>query len=273
MIAVIGQSVVDRVRSPGADPVERLGGSPVFAAAALAFAGRDAVILTKGATAELRAPLAAFGYPVAVGDADASFVSELTVYGDGERHHRIAAFGDPFTPADVDGWMAPHLATAKAAVCGAQWRDDFPGATLRALARDGRIVLLDAQGPTRPARLGEVVDEGPLDPAWVEGVTVLKCSEVEAEALFGDADPVVASGVPVVVVTRGHVGATVHVAGGGADVSAASVLGLADTIGAGDTFLALMAAALCDGDDAVAAAQAACAGTSALLRHRRDALA
>jgi sugar/nucleoside kinase (ribokinase family) len=269
MIAIVGQSVVDRVREAGREPVERLGGSPVFAAAALAFAGRPAVILTKGATPDLREPLGRFGFAVAAGDAASSFVSALDIYGDGERHHEIAALGEPFTPADVAGWMAPHLEGCRAAVCGAQWRDDFPPETLRALAHDGRIVLLDGQGPTRPARLGPIVDTGPLDPAWVEGVAVLKCSEQEAEALFGDTDPA-ASGIPVVVITRGHVGATVIQPSATTEVGVEPVLGLADTIGAGDTFLALMAAAMVDGADAVAAAAVACAGTSAVLRRRLE---
>jgi sugar/nucleoside kinase (ribokinase family) len=267
MIAIVGQSVVDRVRQVGGEPVERLGGSPVFAAAALHFAGRDAVILTKGGTPALRQPLERFGFEIAVGDTRSSFVSAIEIYGDGERHHEIAALGEPFTPADVAGWMAPHLAACDAVVCGAQWRDDFPPATLRALAGASRIVLLDGQGPTRPARLGPIVDEGPLDPAWVEGVTVLKCSELEALALFGDRDPAT-SGVPVVVITRGHVGATVIQPEGRIEVGVDPVLGLADTIGAGDTFLALMAVALHDGADAVAAARAACATTSAVLRRR-----
>lgn len=267
MIAIVGQSVVDRVTAAGREPTERLGGSPVFAAAALAFADRRAVILTKGGSPGLRAPLGEFGFTVACGNADASFVSALHVYGDGERYHEIAAFGEPFTLADVTGWMAPHLAGCTAVVCGAQWRDDFPPETLRALAGDGRIVLLDGQGPARPERLGPILEEGPLDPAWVEGVTVLKCSEIEAEALFADRDPA-ESGAPVVVITRGHVGADVVQASGTVHVGVEPVLGLADTIGAGDTFLALMAAAMADGADAVAAAGVACAGTSAVLRRR-----
>jgi hypothetical protein len=267
VIAIVGQSVVDRVTAVGREPTERLGGSPIFAAAALAFAGQDAVILTKGGSPALRAPLGEFGFPVACGDADASFVSALHIYGDGERYHEIAAFGEPFTPADVRGWMAPHLAGCGAVVCGAQWRNDFPPETLRALAGDGRIVVLDGQGPARPHRLGPILEEGPLDPAWVEGVTVLKCSEVEAEALFGDRDPA-ECGVPVIVITRGHVGADVVLQGGTVAVGVDPVLGLADTIGAGDTFLALMAAAMRDGADPVAAAGVACAGTSAVLRRR-----
>ena len=269
MIAIVGQSVIDRVRSPDGVTVERLGGSPVFAAAALAFAERRGVILTKGATDELRAPLARFGLPVAVGAASASFVSELDIYGDGERAHRIAALGEPFRADEVTGWMAPHLERAGAVVCGAQWRDDFPAETLRALAGAGRTVLLDAQGPTRPARLGAVVDEGPLDPAWVTGVTVLKCSEAEAAALFGDAAPG-AGGIPVVVVTHGLHGAVVHLPDGVHEVPGVPVRGLADAIGAGDTFMTLMAVALVDGAEPVVAARAACEGTSALLRRRLD---
>jgi sugar/nucleoside kinase (ribokinase family) len=267
MIAVIGQSVVDRIRSPDGAEVERLGGAPVFAAAALAFAGHPGVILTKGGSAELREPLSRFGLPVVVGEAAASFVSELEIFGDGERRHRIAAFGEPFRTDEVAGWMAPHLDGVDAVVCGAQWREDFPSATLRALATGGRTVLLDAQGPSRPARLGEVRDEGPLDPAWVDGVTVLKCSEAEAAALFGAADPA-ASGIAVVVVTHGLRGAAVHTPDGAWEVPGVPVHGLADAIGAGDTFMTLMAVALVDGAAPVAAVAAACEGTSVLLRRR-----
>jgi len=176
---------------------------------------------------------------------------------------------EPFRADEVTGWMAPHLERAGAVVCGAQWRDDFPAETLRALAGAGRTVLLDAQGPTRPARLGAVVDEGPLDPAWVTGVTVLKCSEAEAAALFGGAAPG-ASAIPVVVVTHGLHGAVVHLPDGVHEVPGVPVRGLADAIGAGDTFMTLMAVALVDGAEPVAAARAACEGTSALLRRRLD---
>jgi sugar/nucleoside kinase (ribokinase family) len=48
------------------------------------------------------------------------------------------------------------------------------------------------------------------------------------------------------------------------------VRGLADAIGAGDTFMTLMAVALVDGADPVAAATAAAHGTSALLRRRLE---
>jgi fructokinase len=272
MIAIVGQSVVDHVRRPGEAAIERLGGSPVFAAAALAHVGREAVILTRGGTPALRAPLHAFGFEVVVGPSTRSFISELEIFGDGERHHEIGSFGDPFTVADVTGWMAPALARSRAVVVGAQWRGDFPGETLRALAADGRTVFLDGQGPTRPERLGVVRPEGPLDPAWVTGVTVLKCSEEEADALLGTpcVETAAATGCAIVIVTRGHVGATVFADGRVTAVGVEPVLGLADTVGAGDTFLSLLAVAMLDGAGTIDAVARACAGTAEQLRRRLE---
>ncbi len=270
MIALVGQSVLDRVRAPGVAPTVRLGGAPLYAGRALAAAGRDAVILTRGGTPELRAPLHELPYEVVVGPGASTFVSELELLPDGDRHHSLGALGDPVTPADVEGWMAPALGRVGVVVAGAQWRGDFPPETLLALAVGGRQVYLDGQGPARPPRLGPVRLEGPLDPAWVRGVAVLKVSEEEAEALIGGADPDAArrTGVPTVVVTRGEVGATVLHGGTATAVAAEPVRGLADTVGAGDSFLALMAAAGEDGAGPVEAADRACHGVARLLRAR-----
>jgi sugar/nucleoside kinase (ribokinase family) len=270
MIAVVGQSVLDRVRGPGVAPAVRLGGAPLFAGRALTAEGRSAVVLTRGGTPELRAPLGELPCEIVVGPADRTFVSELELLPDGDRHHSLGSLGDPFTPADVAGWMAPALAEVRVVVAGAQWRDDFPPETLEALGASGREVYLDGQGPARPARLGPVQLEGPLDPAWVRGVTVLKVSEEEAAALLGGADPAAArrSGIPTVVVTRGEVGAVVLRDGRATSVAAQPVRGLADTVGAGDAFLALMAAAAADGASPEGAADLACHGVARMLRAR-----
>jgi sugar/nucleoside kinase (ribokinase family) len=273
VIALCGQSVLDRIDAPGHEPQLRLGGAPIFAGRALAEAGAPAVIVTRGGTPELRAPLADLPFEVVVGPASQTFVSHLELLPDGDRHHRIGGLGDPFTPADVRGWMAPALARAEVAVAGAQWREDFPPETLTALAGGGRRVYLDAQGPARPARLGPLRLEGPLDPSWVRGVEVLKLSEEEADALLGGRGPEAATraGVPVVVVTRGVHGAVVVCAGADAvEVAADPVHGLADTVGAGDSFLALMAAAAAGGAEPVAAAQAGCDGVARILRARLE---
>ena len=271
MIAIVGQRVLDRIEVDDEPVVERLGGSPLFAAHALLARGYAFRVGTRGGDEALRAPLAALVPDLVVGPARSTYCSHLRLRPGGVRDQGMAAFGDPFTPADVTGWLAPVLRGARAAVCGAQWRDDFRGEALAALATDGRRVYLDAQGPARPARIGPIALEGPLDPALVTGVDVLKASEEEAAALLGGEDvaAVARAGIPVVVITRGERGATVHVGGQAADVGATPVLGLADTVGAGDAFLALMAAAeVEDGLPPIPAAQRACEGVAALLRAR-----
>jgi HAD superfamily hydrolase (TIGR01509 family) len=270
MIAVVGQSVIDRVKLPGQPWVERLGGAPLFAGEVLASAGARAVILTRGATPHLRRPLHALGLRVVEGPATRTCISEMVLFPDGGCADSFRAFGEPFTPADVASWMAPGLAGAAGVVCGAQWRDDFPPSTLAALAGPGRHLYLDGQGPLRMPRLGPVCLQGPLSPAVLRHVTVLKLAQDEAEVALGgvDAGAALRLGVPVVVVTLGERGAVVLAGGRATPVDVEPVRHLADTVGAGDAFLALMAAAATDGAAPAEAARVACAGTAELLRRR-----
>jgi HAD superfamily hydrolase (TIGR01549 family) len=270
MIALVGQSVVDRAKLPGRPWVERLGGAPLFGATALRMAGRRTVILTRGATSVLRAPLHDLGFPVIEGPSTGSCVSEMVLSPDGACLDSFERFGDPFTPTDVHGWMAPGLADASAIVCGAQWRDDFGEATLAAVARTGRPVYLDGQGPLRLPRLGPLHLAGPLPHSLLRHVTVLKLAEEEAHVALGGIDAAAARklGVPVVVVTLGARGAVLLVDGRAVDVPVEPVWNLADSVGAGDAFLALMAAAGADGATPVEAVRFACNTTAALLRAR-----
>jgi sugar/nucleoside kinase (ribokinase family) len=141
---------------------------------------------------------------------------------------------------------------------------------LRALASGGKRVFLDGQGWARPGRLGPLILEGPLDPAAVAGVDVLKLSEEEACVLIAGIDATAPQrvGVPLIVVTLGERGAVLLNRGRLRHVGVDPVYGLADTIGAGDAFLALMAAAMEAGADALQATEAACASVSRLLRER-----
>jgi pfkB family carbohydrate kinase len=247
-IALVGQSVVDRVMLPGQAPVERLGGAPIFAGQAAAAAGMAAVILTRGATRALRRPLHELGLSIIEGESPRSCISEMELHPDGSCSDTFAAFGNPFTPADVAGWMAPGLVHARTVVCGAQWRDDFLPDTLAALAAGGRAVYLDGQGPLRQPVLGPVRLVGPLDPALLRHVTLLKLAEEEAVVALGGVDPVAARTLRVpVVVTLAHRGAVLLVNGTAIPVGVEPVFGLADTVGAGDAFLALLAAERTDG--------------------------
>jgi hypothetical protein len=270
VIALIGQSVLDRITEPGGAPEERLGGAPIFAGHAIEQTNRRAVILTRGATPELRAPLRDLGLEVVEGPADSTFISVLELFTDGTRHHEVASFGTPFTPADVRGWMAPALDGIGVVVCGTQWQQDFEAPVLAALAEGGRTVLLDGQGPLRTATLGPLVLRRSLSGDELVGVDVLKLAEDEADALgaLHDVSRLDGLGVPTVIVTRGHVGSTVRRAGRTVEVPGDPVLGLADTVGAGDMFLSLVGAAIAEGAEAVEAARVASFGVATLLRLR-----
>jgi sugar/nucleoside kinase (ribokinase family) len=156
-------------------------------------------------------------------------------------------------------------------VIGTQWRDDVPPETLQAIRAFGRRIVFDAQGLARPG-LGAVHPVGPLDPTWLTGVDAVKFSDAEAEALLGgtDAAAMARAGVPIVLITHGE---------GGADVwtrdepevlhiPADRIPRLADTVGAGDMFTALFAAALDHGEAPRAAVATATHGVAELLRLR-----
>ena len=78
------------------------------------------------------------------------------------------------------------------------------------------------------------------------------------------------SDVPIVVVTHGEQGADVWCAGDAAPVRvpARRIPRLADTVGAGDMFTALFAAALDAGEEPVPAAERASAGVAEILALR-----
>jgi sugar/nucleoside kinase (ribokinase family) len=269
LIGLIGQSVLDRTFWPDGRIEERLGGAPVFAAYAIADVW-PAVVLTHGGSPELRRPLHELGLRIVEGPSPLTSVFEVTLYGDGTWSENVTAIGDPFTERDLQTWMAADLAACTSIVCGTQLRGDFTAETLAALGQEGRRVYLDGQGPARPRRLGPIRLEGPLDRDSLRSVSVLKLGEQEADTLIGgiDAAAARATGVPVVVVTRGEQGAIVLADGRATEIRVEPVLGLTDTVGAGDSFLALMAAAAEDGADPIAATRRACDGVAELLRKR-----
>jgi pfkB family carbohydrate kinase len=269
VIALVGESVLDRVHWPTGEVDERLGGAPIFAARALANTW-SAVVVTHGGSQSLRRPLMEFGLPVVEGPPSGTTVFEVSLFGDGRWAESVRAFGEPFSPGDVSGWMAPALSRCTTVVCGAQWRGDFSAETLAVLAAGGRRIYLDGQGMMRPRRPGPIRIQAPRLTSALDGISVLKLGEDEANALIGGPDPdrARALGVPVVVVTLGERGAVVLADGIAIEVDVDPVEGLGDTVGAGDSFLALMAAASEEGADSVAATALACNGVARLLRER-----
>ncbi|MGH3033932.1 MAG: hypothetical protein ACRDON_05165, partial [Gaiellaceae bacterium] len=176
-LGVVGLVSLDRV--DGGLP--RLGGAPTYAARALRLLGHPTVLATKIAD-EDRARLRALGLPVTARPAERTIAFRIENEGDG-RSLALEALGEPWTPAEVPGWLAGALAGVDYVHAGALTRADFPGETLAALARGRRMLSLDGQALVRPARLGPVVMDAEYDSVLLRHVRVLKLSEVEAEVL------------------------------------------------------------------------------------------
>lgn len=267
MIAVLGSTAQDLVVLPGRAPVSRPGGTPLYAARALAANGVPAAVATRAADPALWVPLQALAEPLCVQVDEEGVAFELTYAADGSRAMALAALGPTWTAADVTGFAARALRDVDWVQVGSLRRGDIDAGALAAIAAGGRAVALDAQGLLRAARVGPIVQEGPLDAALLAHVHALKLSQGEARAAFGTEDPAevrAAAGVAEAIVTRGAAGAGVAWEGGAEDVVATAVSG-ADPTGAGDALLALYAAARASGAPPARALRRAGEGVAALL--------
>jgi sugar/nucleoside kinase (ribokinase family) len=255
-IAVIGNLAVDRV----AGGAPRAGGSVFYAACAAAWLDVDVSLATRCAPEDADvalAPLEALGLPLTwrAGARTTAFAFHY----EGERRvMTLEAVGDPWTPADVEGWAAPALEGAGWVHVGALLRSDFGAATLDAAARRGRRLLVDAQGLVRLPRTGPLSRDGELESGVLAAVHALKLSESEALLLAGgtDEESLRSLGVPEVVLTLGSAGSLV-VTGDTAERVAAEPVAVSDPTGAGDTYAVGYVAARAAGATPVEAARQA----------------
>ena len=94
------------------------------------------------------------------------------------------AVGDPWS---VDRSVEAAGDATWVNVC-ALTRTDFPPETLAALARDGRQLLVDAQGLVRTATLGPLQRDEHIGDV-LGHIEVLKLNDDEAKVLVGSAEP------------------------------------------------------------------------------------
>jgi 1D-myo-inositol 3-kinase len=269
-VAIVGSTVRDVVHLPGRAPARSPGGSPLFAARALAALGVRPGIATRCDDPALAAPIAELAAPLCL-RLDASVVQSVMRYRtDGERDHTLAGLGVAWSEDDVTGWAAPALRDATWVHAGTQRGGDLGPEVLAALAEGGRCVALDAQGPLRLPEIGPLVLSGRLDEALLRHVQALKLSEEEALAAYATIDAAAIQaqcGVPEVLVTFGFRGAAVACAGASGHVAAQAVRDI-DPTGAGDGFLASYAHARAHGAEPLDAARSACEHVSALFAAR-----
>lgn len=244
---VVGEALVDVVVRDGADPVEHPGGSAANVAVALARLGRPVGFATAWADDDrgrvLAAHVARDGVRV-VGDAvvlDRTSTAVATIGAGGAASYAF----------DLDWRLGPvpELAPRVVHVCSiAAVLDPGRHDVLDVLRRErGRATTsydVNVRASITPvdddlrARVGEVVALADLVKASDEDLEQLRPDldlEAAARSLLGPAGR--GAGPVAVVVTRGGDGATVVTEQGRVDVATPSVE-VADTIGAGDTFMA-----------------------------------
>lgn len=237
--AIVGDLVLDVV----AGATERPGGAVWYCARALSQIDPDAdvVLVCRSAPEDhdaLVPELEEFGFPVHW--QPTARTTRFSFHYEGERRiMSIDALSDPWTRADVAGWVGNVIDDAPWVIVGALTRADFPLETLTALTGRGHRLVLDAQGLVRHGRVGPLVSDGSVDRAILGHITALKLNDEEAQELCGGIDEAALRtlGIPEIVLTLGSEGALIISEGITTHVDAVPIDGPVDPTGAGDSFL------------------------------------
>jgi sugar/nucleoside kinase (ribokinase family) len=232
-LGVVGLVSLDRVDGG----IPRLGGAPWYAAQALRLLGHPAVLVTKLAAEDSVRGLHALGLPVFWRAAPRTIAFRIENSANG-RVLEVEEPGEPWSPADAQGWVRKALAGCDWVHAGALTGADFQPEVLAALRR-GRRLSFDGQGLVRSSGPGVVQLAAAFDPELLRHVDVLKLAQEEADALeLGlDERSLGSLGVPEVVVTLGDKGSVVY-ADGVAELVPTRPLPVADPTGTGDEFIA-----------------------------------
>ncbi|WP_058594405.1 PfkB family carbohydrate kinase [Leucobacter chromiiresistens] len=241
---VFGEALVDVI-----DGTAFPGGSPLNVAVGLSRLGVDTTLAARfGDDAygdriaqHLAASSVAFAEPVAGAETSRA---EVSLDATGQARYRFALDSElPRMPLDgIDlvhaGSLGAVLAPGAAAVADAF---DDPGARLRSYDPNIRPDLMQDHGATldqveRLAARSHIVKLSDEDAAWLYPGSDL--DDVLARLL--------ALGAPLAVVTRGGEGCSARFGGERLDVPADRVT-VVDTVGAGDSFMAALLAAVLDG--------------------------
>lgn len=257
-VLVMGEALIDIVERDGTD-VEFVGGSPANVAVGLARQGVEATLLTRlgrdDRGARIAAQLAASGAAIA----DASWTDAAT----STARARLRPDGSAAYEFDIVWELDPDAAAAAAATASVVHSGSIalflqPGGevALRSLerARDaGVVVTVDPN--VRPALVGP--DPLPTAERAFAAASLVKLSDEDAEALYPGLpaadvlETIAALGPRIVVMTRGGEGALALGPSGLSEVAPLAV-DVADTIGAGDAFMASLITSLVDNADLLA---------------------
>ena len=248
---VIGEALVDVVIHPGQEPVDIPGGAPANVALGLARLGRDVELHCWIGTDErgkaVRAHLEASGVRLAPGadGAERTSTAQATIGEDRAATYLFDLDWNPPRPVLGDGEAPLLVHTGSIAAILA------PGAaTVEKVLTDFRATSTVCYDPNaRPQLMGEPASARAIVERLVALSDLVKCSDEDIAWLYGiDASTDSAlqeilndwltRGPAVVVVTRGKHGALALTASGlRLEVPADPNVVVADTVGAGDSFM------------------------------------
>lgn len=242
---VVGEALIDVVRTADGAVEEHAGGSPANVALGLARLGREADLLTWFGTdahgALVRAHLEASGVAIAPGSDTAPRTSVATAVLDADG---VATYQFDLSWEVPERWASPPAAplvvhTGSIAAVLTPGGPDV--VKILAAHRDSATLTYDPN--LRPSLMPPPEETRPVVEDLVALADVVKVSDEDLGWLEPGAPPLevarrwAASGPAVVVVTRGGDGATAITHAFELDIAAPRVT-VADTVGAGDSFMA-----------------------------------
>ncbi|MDO4243237.1 MAG: carbohydrate kinase [Actinomyces sp.] len=245
---VIGEALVDVVIHPGQPPRDIPGGSPANVALGLCRLGREAWldcwIGTDPRGLAVRSHLEASGVRLTPGSdgADRTSTAEATIGEDRAATYLFDLDWNPPYPSPVEGNEAPLLVHTGSIAAILE-----PGATtVERVLTDFRPVSTICYDPNaRPQLMGAPETARTTVERLIALSDLVKCSDEDISWLYGEQADVeevlrgwLASGPAVVVVTRGKHGALALTSSGlRLEVPASPDVVVADTVGAGDSFM------------------------------------
>jgi 1D-myo-inositol 3-kinase len=228
-ILIVGHYCHDRLLR-NASAHEVLGGSSAYASAILDMLGAAHEVVAKVGE-DFRYGAEVSRKPMVVPGRTTAFVDH---YRGSRRIERVEAVAPPIEPEELRGSFDVGVA------CGVA--GEVPLRTLQRLREISRIVVADAQSIVREVSAGAEVVLRPPPPAALNAIDVLKASRAETAVL----DVAALRHQLTVIVTDGRRGCTV-LRGDRETFVAAEAAKEKDPTGAGDCFLAGVAAALARG--------------------------
>ena len=246
---VIGEALVDVVIHPGAEPVDIPGGSPANVALGLARLGRDAELDCWIADDErgraIRSHLVADGVRITPGSdgAERTSTAQATIGEDRAATYVFDLDWTPPYPAPAEPPILVHTGSIAAIL--------EPGArTVEQVLRDFRASATVCYDPNaRPQLMGSPEEAREIIERLVALSDLVKCSDEDVAWFYGinEDDDAALEGVlrgwlqmgpAIVVVTRGKRGALALTHSGlRLEVPADPAVVVADTVGAGDSFM------------------------------------